>query len=210
MHSSTVSSGDSGANWYALYTKHQHERTVARNLTDKGFVVFLPLYAAARNWRDRVKLLYLPLFPCYVFVKGGLERRLDIVTTPGINAFVVSSGGLPAIISGDEIADIRQAIGAGARVEPHPFLRCGDWVIVRCGPLAGIRGVLVRKKSVYRLVVSIEMLGKSAAVEIDATSVERLNQQSWTASSRSQAGSPPGLANRTHERAQFLVGRPSL
>jgi transcription antitermination factor NusG len=160
--------------WYALYTKHQHEKAVARNLTCKGFEVFLPLYAAARNWKDRVKLLSLPLFPCYVFLRGDLGRRLDIITTPGIHA-VVSNGGQPAAIPAVELDCIRQAVVSGASVRPHPLLKCGDWVRVRCGPLAGIQGVLLRKKNVYRLVVSIEMLGKAAAVEVDAVLVERLN-----------------------------------
>jgi transcription antitermination factor NusG len=174
MHSTAPDS------WYALYTKHQHEKAVARNLICKGFEIFLPLYAAARNWKDRVKLLSLPLFPCYVFLRGDLGRRLDIITTPGIHA-LVSNGGQPAAIPAAELDGIRQAVVSGARVQPHPFLKCGDWIRVRCGPLAGMRGILVRKKNVYRLVLSIEMLGKAAAVEIDAVLVERLNESPFRA-----------------------------
>src|ERR1700730_18136962 len=69
--------------WYVLYTRHQHEKTVAQILTSKGFETLLPLYSTARRWKDRTKLLSLPLFPCYVFLRGGLERQLDIMTTPG-------------------------------------------------------------------------------------------------------------------------------
>src|SRR5258707_3618482 len=166
--------------WYALYTKHQHEKGVARNLACKGLEVFLPLYAAARDWKDRVKLLDLPLFPCYVFLRGGLGRRLEIISTPGIH-FLVSNAGQPAAIPTDEIDRIRQVVGSGARVEPHPFLKCGDWARVKCGPLAGTQGILVRKKNVYRLVLSIEMLGKAAAVEVDAVLVERLSEKGSTA-----------------------------
>jgi transcription antitermination factor NusG len=166
--------------WYALYTKHQHEKTVARNLACKGFEVFLPLYAAARNWKDRVQLLNLPLFPCYVFLRGDLRRRLDIISTPGIH-FLVSNAGQPAAIPAAELDSIRQVVGSGARVEPHPFLKCGDWAKVKCGPLAGTQGIFVRKKNVYRLVLSVEMLGKAAAVEVDAAFVERLNEKPSTA-----------------------------
>src|SRR5882724_5344544 len=88
--------------WYALYTKHQHEKVVARNLACKGFEVFLPLYAAARDWKDRIKLLDLPLFPCYVFIRGDLSRRLGIISTPGIH-FLVSIAGKPAPIPAAEI-----------------------------------------------------------------------------------------------------------
>jgi transcription antitermination factor NusG len=190
MHFTKITSPDSvlsSPSWYALYTKHQHEKTVARNLTSKGFETFLPLYAATRKWKDRVKLLNLPLFPCYVFLKGDLERRLAIVTTPGVHA-LVSSAGQPAAIPAAEIEGIRQAVGSGARVEPHPFLKCGDWVTVKCGPLAGIQGVMVRKKSVYRLVLSIEMLGTAAAIELDAVSIERLREKPSTAYNLSRRG----------------------
>jgi len=160
--------------WYALYTKHQHEKTVARILALKGFETLLPLYQTAHRWKDRTKALSLPLFPCYVFLKGGLERRLDVMTTPGIFA-LVSNGGEPAAIATAEIDAIRRAIESGASIEPHPFLKCGEPVRVKCGPLAGIQGILVRKKSLYRLVLSVEMLGKAAAIEIDSFLVERLN-----------------------------------
>lgn len=162
--------------WYALYTKHQHEKTVAHNLLCKGFETFLPLYASARNWKDRAKLLHLPLFPCYVFLKTNLERRLDIITAPGVYG-LVSSGGQPATIPAAQIESIRQVVGSSAHVEPYPFLKCGDWVRVRSGPLTGVQGILVRIKTIYRLVVSVEMLGRAAAVEIDALSVERLDEK---------------------------------
>jgi transcription antitermination factor NusG len=164
--------------WYAVYTRHQHEKTVAQILTVKGFETFLPLYQSPRRWQDRVKLLSLPLFPCYVFLKGGLERRLAIATTPGIHAFVLSAG-QPASISAVEIDAIRRAIESGSHVEPHPFLKTGEWVRVKSGPFEGIQGILVRKKSLYRLVLSVEMLGKAAAVEVNVTQVERLNGKAF-------------------------------
>jgi hypothetical protein len=96
------------------------------------------------------------------------------MTTPGIHA-LVSSAGQPAAIPPAEIDAIRRAVESGARLEPHPLLKSGDWVRVKCGPLKAIQGILVRKKNLYRLVLSIEMLGNAAAVEVDAFLVERLN-----------------------------------
>src|ERR1700731_679586 len=96
---------ESATAWYAIYARHQHEKTVAQILTSKGFEVLLPLYQSVRRWKDRTKTLSLPLFPCYVFLKGGLERRLDILTTPGMYA-IVSSGGQPAAIPDIEIEAI--------------------------------------------------------------------------------------------------------
>jgi transcription antitermination factor NusG len=161
-------------NWYAVYTRHQHEKTVAEILAIKGFEALLPLYQVRRRWQDRVKLISMPLFPCYVFVKGGLERRLDIMTTPGIHA-LVSTAGQPAVIPQTEIEAVRQTVESGSRVEPHPLLKCGSWVRVKCGPLSGVEGILVRKKNLYRLVVSVAMVGKAVAVEVDAFAIERLS-----------------------------------
>jgi len=165
--------------WYVLYTRHQHEKTVAQILTSKGFETLLPLYSTARRWKDRTKLLSLPLFPCYVFLRGGLERQLDIMTTPGVYN-ILSTAGQPTAVPPAEIEAIRRVVEGGAPVEPHPFLNCGDWVRVKCGPLMGIQGILVRKKNLYRLVISVEMLGRAAAVEMDASLVERLDAKSST------------------------------
>jgi len=172
MRNSPANHINSPRAWYAIYTRHQHEKTVAQILTSKGFETLLPLYPSARRWTDRTKLLFLPLFPCYVFINADLERRLAIMMTPGVHA-LVSNAGQPAAIPPAEIDAVRRAVESGARVEPHPLLKCGDWVRVKCGPLQGIEGILVRKKNVYRLVLSVEMLGKAVAVEIDSFLVER-------------------------------------
>jgi transcription antitermination factor NusG len=160
--------------WYALYTRHQHEKIVGRILANKGFDTLLPVYKSARHWKDRIKILSLPLFPCYVFFKGGFERRLDILRTPGI-CDIVSSGGQPIAIPPDEIEAIQKAVGSGLPLEPHPFLKAGERVTIKHGPLTGVHGILVRKKNLCRVVLSVEMLGKAAAVEVDTLMIERLD-----------------------------------
>jgi len=167
----TAGSQGSDSPWYALYTRHQHEKMVDQILTNKGFSTFLPLYATTHNWKDRTKALSLPLFPCYVFLKGGIERRLQILTTPGIYG-LVSSAGQPAAIPNMEIEAIQRVVESGTRVEAHPFLKCGNWVRVKCGPLTGIEGILVRKKNISRLVLSVEILGTAASIEVAAFQVE--------------------------------------
>ena len=164
--------------WYALYTRHQHEKTVARVLQSKGFGVFLPLYAAVHRWKDRTKRVSLPLFPCYVFLQGEARRRVDILGTPGVHS-LVGTEGRPAPISAAEIDAIRQMVDSKALVEPYPYLRCGDWIRVKSGPLAGIEGILARKKNLFRLVVSVELLQKSVAVEVDVSDVERAPRPTW-------------------------------
>ncbi|HVZ84260.1 MAG TPA: UpxY family transcription antiterminator [Terracidiphilus sp.] len=166
-----------GSCWWALYTRHQHERTVAGQLGSKGFEVFLPLYESVRRWKDRNKLLSLPLFPCYVFLRGGAERRLQVVTTPGVHS-ILYTGERIAIIPQSEIEAIQRSLDSNLRIEPHPYLRCGERVRVIRGSLEGVEGVLLRKKSYCRLVLSVEMLAQSVAVEINASDVEPVNARS--------------------------------
>jgi len=157
--------------WWALYTRHQHEKTVAEILRTKGVEVFLPLYASVRRWKDRNKLLHMPLFPGYVFVRGVVAQRLHVMTTPGVH-MILSQGDRAALIPEDEIQAIRQTIEGNYHVEPHPFLKCGERVRVKRGSLCGVEGILVRKKNVFRLVLSVQMLAQAVAVEIDAADVE--------------------------------------
>jgi len=159
--------------WHALYTRHQHEKVVAQALSGKGFEVFLPQYRTVHRWKDRQKQLMLPLFPNYVFIHGGLDRMLILVTTPGFHS-LISWGGRPANIPAEEIEAVRRLVESPYQVEPHPFLKCGDRVRIKSGPLEGIEGILVRKTRGYRLVLSVEMLSKSASVEVEASMVEQL------------------------------------
>lgn len=159
--------------WYAVYTKHQHEKSAADVLTRKGFEILLPLYTTRHKWKDRSKLVRLPLFPCYVFVRASLDQRVEILKTPGIFWFV-ASGGHPATVPLHEIDALRTVQESPARCEPHPYLKSGDRVRVKTGSLAGIEGFLVRFKNQSRIVLSVGLLQKSVAVEIDATAVDRV------------------------------------
>jgi transcription antitermination factor NusG len=157
--------------WWALYTRHQHEKSVADILESKGFEVFLPLYESARRWKDRTKVLSLPLFPCYVFVRGGLDRKLQVLTTPGIH-MILYHGEKVATIPEPEISALQRAVQNSFRVEPHPFLKCGMRVRVVRGALEGVEGILTRKKNMYRLILAVNMLAQSVAVEVHAADVE--------------------------------------
>jgi transcription antitermination factor NusG len=169
----TATNGD--LHWWAIYTRHQHEKVVADVLSAKGFEVFLPLYDSIRRWKDRQKLLSLPLFPCYVFVRGGLARRSQIISTPGVH-MALTHGDRIAVIPEKEIDAVRRTVEGPFRMEPHPFLRCGDGVRVIRGSLQGVEGILIRKKNQFRLVLSVDMLAKSVAVEIDAADVESVSK----------------------------------
>ncbi len=160
---------------FALYTRFRHEKAVYRQISEKGFEAFLPLYTAAHRWKDRVKQLVLPLFPNYVFVRMNLEQRGTVLSTTGVYDFVRLCG-VPAPVHEDEIKAVRRVVEQGLSAEPHPFLRAGDRVRVKSGPLEGLEGILVRKKNFYRLVLSVELLAKSIAVEVDVADVERIER----------------------------------
>jgi transcription antitermination factor NusG len=164
----------SGAqNWHALFTRYQHEKSVAFALSNKRHEVYLPLYRSVRRWQDRDKQLLFPLFPCYVFIRAGMDRQLQILTTPGV-IHIVGWGGNPAIVPQTQLDGVRQIIESCLTVETHPYLQSGDRVRVKTGPLMGLEGILTRKKGLARLVVSMEMLGRAAAVEVDVLNVERI------------------------------------
>jgi transcription antitermination factor NusG len=160
--------------WHAVYTRHQHERTVAELLAQKGLETFLPLYSAVHRWSDRKKRILLPLFPCYVFFAGRENCREQVLRTPGVRS-ILGIRGTSAEIPREEIDALRRAVEGGLPIEPHPFLRAGQQVRINRGPLEGVCGVLVRKRGSWRLILSVEMLGKSAAVEVEAADVEAMS-----------------------------------
>lgn len=185
--------------WHALYTRHQHEKVTARALAHKGFDVFLPLYNASHRWKDRTKKLALPLFPCYVFLRGGLDRRLDIVSTPGVHCLVRSGDGI-AVIPENEMESVRQVVEGCIPAEPYPFLQIGDLVRIQEGSLAGLQGILVRQKDRVRLVLSVNLLRRSIAVEVDAAVV-------GVVSHRAAAGPRCAQGSRWHASESYGAGR---
>lgn len=162
--------GNSEMGWWAVYTRYHHERAVSEMIAAKGLEVFLPLYKSVRHWKDREASLSTPLFPCYLFVREEADCRLPILTTPGVN-MIVTLGGRSAMIPEGEIEALRKAVRGPGPVEPHPYLKCGERVRVIGGILSGVEGVLLRKGNACRLVISVDMLARSAAVEVNAADV---------------------------------------
>lgn len=131
---------------------------------------FLPTYRSRRKWSDRIKTLDLPLFPGYVFCRIPLEHRNLVLTTGGV-VDIVSVGRIPAPLSEQEIEAVRTVVSAKAHAEPWPFLKIGEKVRINGGSLSGIEGILIRVKNSWRLVISVTLLERSVAVEIDAAYV---------------------------------------
>ena len=154
------------SSWYAIRVRPRWEKVVAGALHGKEYDEFLPLYRKRSSWSDRIKEIDLPLFPGYVFCRSDLSGRAPFITTPGVIG-ILSFGGHPAIISQEEIEAIKAVIRSGADVAPWPYIREGQRVRILRGALAGVEGVLVRPKSDWRVVLSVETLCRSIAVEVD-------------------------------------------
>ncbi len=160
--------------WFALYTTSRHEKRIAQHLGQREIEHYLPLYQADRKWRDGSRVtLDLPLFPGYIFVRIQRSQRVSVLSVPGALAVVGGTGGEPAPLS-DSAIEALQAGLAEHRVEPHLLLRVGQFARIRSGAFAGMEGIVVRKKSGFRVVLTLEQIMQSVAVELDEEDVEPL------------------------------------
>jgi len=157
--------------WYAAYTSANHEKRVAEQLSLRSVEHFLPAYASVRRWKDRRVTLQMPLFPGYVFVRMALRDRLQVQQVPGV-AHLVGFDGTPAALPDEEIEALRASLESGVRAEPHPYLTVGRRVRLKSGPLAGMQGILLRRKGNFRVVISIELIQRSLIVQVDAVDAE--------------------------------------
>lgn len=161
----------SAPRWYAAQTCSRHEKRVGEYLAARKIQYFLPLYVTQRRWADRKARVELPLFPGYLFVQIPLAERLRVLELPGV-VRLVSSRGQAVAIANSEIDCLRQGLTAGGKAEPHSFLRIGERVHVVTGPFSGCTGILLRKKDALRVVVSLDIIMRSVAVEVDACDIE--------------------------------------
>lgn len=172
LASSSLTAEPGLSRWYALYTTCRHEKRVAQHLVQREIEHYLPLYVAHRKWRDGSKVaLELPLFPCYIFVRIGRQERARVLGTPGALTIVGGTGGEPAPLPDTALDALRQGLQQG-RVEPHPLLTAGQKVLIRSGAFSGMQGIVARKKSGFRVVLTIEQIMQSVAVEIDESDLE--------------------------------------
>jgi transcription antitermination factor NusG len=156
--------------WYVAQTCTRHEKRVAEQLSARRIENFLPLYEMVSRWKDRRVRVQLPLFPGYVFVRVPLQERLRALEIPSV-ARLVGFGGLPAPLPDGEMEAMRNGFAGQLRAEPHPYLTVGRRVRIKFGPLAGLQGVLLRKKASYRFVLSVELIQRSIAVDVDGADI---------------------------------------
>jgi len=164
-------SGDNGTfAWYALHTRSRHEKLVSQQLSARGLEAFLPLVDRRRQWKDRWKIVSFPLFPGYCFARFHHYERLTVLAAVGV-VQVLGINGHAIPIPEQEIEAVRLLVTSTLPFDPHPYLSEGMEVEVTRGPLAGARGMLVRKRDRARLVVAIHLIQQAASVELDAADI---------------------------------------
>jgi transcription antitermination factor NusG len=157
--------------WYVARTCARHEKRVAEQLGLRGIEYLLPLYEKISRWKDRRVRLHLPLFAGYIFVRFPIRERLRVLQVPSV-ARLVCFCGMPIPVADEEIRALRNGLDSQMRFEPHPFLSAGRRVRIRSGPLAGLVGILLRKKGHYRLVLSVDLIQRSVVADVDILDID--------------------------------------
>lgn len=160
--------------WFALQVRTRWEGSTSVLLSGKGYQTFLPTYKTKKRWCGKFREVETPLFPGYVFCQFEAQKRLPILVTPGVIS-VVSSGRIPLPVNEGEIAAIRQVVASGLHAEPWPYLEIGQRVRIESDSLQGIEGILLSLKGNHRIVVSVSLLRRSVALEIDRASVRPID-----------------------------------
>ena len=167
---------DSQLPWFALQVNSRKENWIFAHLVGQGYECFLPKYKSVRQWSDRRKEIESPLFPGYLFCRFNPLERLPILKTPGVME-IVGCNRKPIPINEQEIQAIQRMMESSLVRQPWPYLEIGERVRIQSGALRGLVGILVALKGNNRLVLSVTLLKRSVAVEIDAAAV-----QAWRAS----------------------------
>ncbi len=162
---------DREKNWYAVYTIVRHEKAVNSALLEKDIDTFLPLREVISQWKDRKKKVLLPLFPGYLFINSTLEDRLTILNTPGI-VRILGVTGSPIPIPDEQVEAIKKLIESRLPYDPYPYYNEGKMVMVVNGPLQGVVGRILQKRTSNKLILSVDLIKRSVSVEVQAEDVE--------------------------------------
>jgi transcription antitermination factor NusG len=155
--------------WFAVYVMARHEKRVARHFEVRDIEYFLPLYTTQRRWKNGSKVtLQLPLFPSYIFVRISWDVRKKVFETPSVLSIVARGN---SSIPDSYIEFIRDQLHL-QKVEPYPCPPVGNRVRIKEGALAGVEGILVRRKNEARIVLTVEAIMRSVAVEVNLDEVE--------------------------------------
>ncbi len=166
-----ASAGHLCPRWFAVFTTSHHEKRVLQHLRERQIESFLPLYRTVRRRTNRCKVaLELPLFPNYLFVQIERSQHARVLAVPGILS-IVGTGREPAPLPDFEVVALRSGLQL-RKIVPHPYLAVGERARIKAGALAGLEGVLLRKKNDLRVVLTLDQIMRSIAVEVDADDLE--------------------------------------
>jgi transcription antitermination factor NusG len=165
--------------WFALQVRTRWESSTAVLLSGKGYEAFLPTYKTRKRWNGRIREISAPLFTGYVFCRFDALKRLPVLVTPGVIS-VVSRGRVPLPMDDSEIAAIQTVVSSGLRAEPWPYLKIGQRIRIERDVLAGLEGILVNFKGSHRIIVSVSLLHRSVALEIDRSCVRSVSPSKAT------------------------------
>ena len=206
----SLSAAPQSSKWFALYTTARHEKRVAQHLSQRQIECYLPLYRSERKWADGSRVsLDLPLFPGYVFIRIPRHESGRVLAVPGAVAVVGGTGGEPAALPDATI----DALRAGLRLrlaQPHPPMTAGQRARIRSGALAGFEGIVVRSKNGFRVVLTLEHIMQSYAVEVDLNDLEPLTPGALTTAgypNRHFAGDGPAPEAMFGAYAQFAASK---
>src|SRR6516225_4652564 len=159
--------------WYAVQVRTRWEHSTSMLLRGKGYQTLLPTYKTKKDWGGKPREVNAPLFPGYVFCQFDAQNRLPVLVTPGVVS-VVGRGKIPVPVDDAEIAAVQTVVSSGFHAQPWPFLELGQRVRIETEPLQGLEGILVHFKGNHRIVLSVSLLLRSVALEIDRSSVRPL------------------------------------
>ena len=165
--------------WYAGYTASRHEKRVAEHFAQRGVEHFLPLYETIHRWNNGRHRVQLPLFPGYIFVRIALQDRLRVIEVPGF-VRLVGFNTLPCPLPEADITRMKEALNKGALAEPYPYLTVGTRVEIRNGPMQGMTGILLRRQNKCRVVISVDLIMRSMAVEVEASDVVPIQKSAFS------------------------------
>jgi transcriptional antiterminator NusG len=172
------------AHWYVLWTHSHCEQLVHDQLSAGGFCVFLPTIKTWSRRKHARQVITVPMFPGYVFLNHAIEKRsyVAIQKTRGLVRILGERWDRLEPVPAGEIQAIQQAVVVDAPMIHHPYLREGQQVRITDGPLTGLQGILVQiKPNKGLLVLSVDLLRRSVAVEVDCTQVEPISADAHTA-----------------------------
>lgn len=162
--------------WYAIHVKSRHEFKVLDRLTGTGIEAFLPIVERLSKWKDRKKLVAFPLFPGYMFVHitRSYDSMLPVLKTTGVVRFLGMVPGEPETVPDDQIIRLQRLVKSKEELDPYPYLKEGQRVRIKKGPLAAVEGILVERAGKHLLVLSVDILRQGVSLKIEASEVERL------------------------------------